>query len=84
MKYWLYTDREAILNSKIPDDAWAICEFVHPIYKGKDEIDTAIVTKVIAIGTNEYVDIGFEMEIYNNSITEDPKRVLKFLFTREF
>lgn len=82
-KYWLYTDQDpSDYTGKIPDDEWAICEFK---YGDTDEGNlTAIVTKVIAKGTHEYLDAGFEMDLYDNAITDDPRRVLRFLFEKRF
>lgn len=82
--YWLYTDGyPGDYSGEIPDDEWALCEFRYEDVDDEDTI-TAIVTKVIAIGSNQYVDTGFEMEVYDDAITDDPHRVLKFLFERKF
>jgi hypothetical protein len=82
-KYWLYTDEyPEDYQGTIPNDEWGICEF-----KRGDETEgemTAIATKVIAKGTHEYLDRGFEMDLWDDAITDDPHRILKFLFERRF
>jgi hypothetical protein len=82
--YWLYTDNyPGDYDGPVPDDEWAICEFEYGD-QDEDEILTAIVTKVIAIGTNEYVDTGFEMDLYDDALTNNHQIILKFLFERKF
>lgn len=84
MEYWLYTDDYPgdYPRGIIPNNEWAICTFE---YGDEDEdVETAVVKEVIAIGTNDFVAPGFEMELFDDAITDDPKRVLKFLFDRKF
>ena len=83
-EYWLYTDEyPGDYNGPVPDDEWALCEFEYEEID-EDEVKTAVVTKVLAIGSNPFVAEGFEMELWDDAITSDVRRVIQFLFDRKF
>ena len=78
MKYWLWTD--AYPYDGFED--WGIYEFE---YAPEDEYgpDNGIVKKVIisspgALGIDEYDDM------WDDATSDDPHRILKFLFEQEF
>jgi len=86
LDYWLWTDNT-------PDDFedYAILMFRYKTdaEKEKDEdeplLDMAIVTKIIYISNQDLrFGVGYSDSIYEDAITSDPQKILKFLFAKEF
>lgn len=79
-EYWLYTDG-------YPGDKdweeWGIYEFEY--YEDPEErgVDNAEITGVI-INRSARMKISSYDEIWEDAITDDPKRILKFLFDQRF
>lgn len=79
--YWLYTFQSPEYDK--PEE-WAIY-YVDSIIPAEDfgEEDEAIVVDIIC-DQFDMLEIGQKDSIYEDSVTNDPTRVLKFLFDQRF
>lgn len=79
IEYWLYT--EEYPESEIQDRTWGIAT-LKTIHE-ENGVDNGEVKSVI-YDTTGYLKPGFTSDLYDDAITEDPQRVLRFLFAQEF
>jgi hypothetical protein len=83
-QYWLWTEDPP--DSGIEDGTWAICKATSK--EGySDEVDDEVlqgrITEII-IDTTNYLSIGSIDDVYDDALTDDPKRIIKFLFDQDF
>ena len=79
-EYWLYTDEYPGDNNW---EEWGIFEFEY--YKDPEDdpdVDYAEITGIVINNTN--LKIGNYDQMFDDSTTSNPKRILAFLFDRKF
>lgn len=88
-EYWLWSDEDP--NSDEDIESYGIFEFRYKTDKEKErdedleDLDIGVITKVLFVSDPSLrIGVGWNSDIWEDSITEDPKRVIKFLFGKDF
>lgn len=77
IKYWLWSDDSDEIEN------YGIFEYTEVPFDENVPFEEAKVKKIIFTNCT-YVEVGDNYELFQNAITSDPKRILKFLFAKEF
>lgn len=76
-EYWLWTD-------EVPDSGFNDYGiFFGNIDENENEIDFGTITKIIFC-TDKRLFVGDDFELWDDALTNDPRRIIKFLFDKEY